>query len=60
MSLASEPPEQKSTCEGAPGAISFSFSASSMAKSWLLPPKRWENDRRDICSRAASVSSSTP
>ena len=38
VSLASEPELPKNTLEIGTGAISFSFSASSIAGSWLLPP----------------------
>ena len=41
VSLASEPDEVKNTREIGTGAISLSFSASSMAGSVLLAPNRW-------------------
>ena len=41
VSLASEPDEVKKTLEIGTGAISFSFSASSIAGSMPLAPKRW-------------------
>ncbi len=41
VSLASDPEQVKNTLEIGTGAMSFSFSASSIAGSWLLPPKMW-------------------
>ncbi len=41
VSLASEPDEVKNTLEIGIGAISFSFSASSIADSVPLAPNRW-------------------
>ena len=42
VSFASDPDEQKNTFEIGTGAISLSFSASSIAGSWLRPPNRCE------------------
>ena len=60
VSLASEPELQKNTLETGTGAISLSFSASSMAGSWLRPLKRWAKESLRICAAAASTSSSLP
>ena len=60
VSFASEPELQKNTLEIGTGAISLSFSASSIAGSWLLPVKRCEKDSLRICCAAASTSSSLP
>ena len=60
VSLASDPELQKNTFEIGTGAISFSFSASSMAGSWLLPVNRWAKESLRICAAAASTSSSLP
>jgi hypothetical protein len=57
VSFASEPDEQKNTFEIGTGAISFSFSASSIAGSWLRPENRWVKGSLSICFRAASTSS---
>ena len=47
----------KNTFDIGTGAISFSFSASSIAGSWLRPEKRcWKGSFRN-CSTAASTSS---
>ena len=57
VSFASEPEAVKNTFDIGTGAISFSFSASSIAGSWLRPEKRcWKGSFR-ICSIAASTSS---
>ena len=58
LSLASEPELQKNTFEIGTGAISLSFSASSIAGSWLLPVKRCAKGSLRICAVAASTSSS--
>jgi hypothetical protein len=60
VSLASEPELVKKTLEVGAGDIALIFSASAMAGSWLRPPNRCENERRSICSRAASTSSALP
>ena len=60
LSFASEPELQKNTLEIGTGAISLSFSASSMAGSWLRPVNRWAKDNFRICAAAASTSSSLP
>src|SRR6266403_1139369 len=49
LSFASEPEEQKNTFEVGTGAISLSLSASSIAGSWLLAPKRWLKGSLRIC-----------
>ena len=54
------PEDVKKIFEAGAGTSSLSFSASSIAGSWLLEPKRWVNDSFDICSRAASTSSWLP
>src|ERR1700738_802543 len=48
LSLASEPELQKNTFEIGTGAISLSFSASSIAGSWLPPVNRCAKDRLRI------------
>ena len=58
LSFASEPELQKNTFEIGTGAISFSFSASSIAGSWLLPVNRCAKGSLRICAAAASTSSS--
>ena len=60
MSFASDPELQKNTFEIGTGAISLSFSASSIAGSWLWPVNRCANDSLRICAAAASTSSSLP
>ena len=51
VSLASEPELQKNTFEIGTGAISLSFSASSIAGSWLLAVNRCANGSLRICAR---------
>src|SRR4051794_19221837 len=58
LSFASEPELQKNTFEIGTGAISFSFSASSMPGSWLLAVNRCAKGSLRICVTAASTSSS--
>ena len=41
LSFASEPELAKNTLPTGNGAMSFSFSASAMAGSWLRPAKMW-------------------
>ena len=60
VSLASDPELQKKTFEIGTGAISFSFSASSIAGSWLRQLKMMVKGSLPICSAAASTSSSLP
>ena len=60
MSLASEPEAQKRIFEASQGAISFSFSASSIAVSCDLPPKMWVKESLRIWLAAASTISSLP
>ena len=60
VSFASEPELQKNTFEVGTGAISLSFSASSIAPSWLLPPNRCPKASLRICAAAVSASSSLP
>ena len=56
LSFASEPDEVKKTFDTGIGASSFSFSASSIAGSWLRA-ERCAKGSFSICSRAASTSS---
>ena len=58
VSFASDPELQKNTFEIGTGAISLSFSASSIAGSWLLPVNRCAKGSLRICAAAASTSSS--
>ena len=60
VSFASEPELQKNTFEIGTGAISLSFSASSIAGSWLRPVNRCAKESLRICAAAASTSSSLP
>ena len=60
VSFASDPELQKNTLEIGTGAISLSFSANSIAGSWLLPVKRCAKESLRICVAAASTSSSLP
>jgi hypothetical protein len=47
----------KNTLDVGTGDSALIFSARAIAGSWLRPPKRWEKERRAICSRAVSTSS---
>jgi len=60
VSFASDPELQKNTFEIGTGAISLSFSASSIAGSWLLPVNKCAKESFRICSAAVSTSSSLP
>jgi hypothetical protein len=60
VSFASDPELAKNTLPAGNGEISFSFSASAIAGSWLRPPKMCANAILRICSAATSASSSTP
>src|ERR1700737_3656994 len=55
VSFASDPDEQKNTLEIGTGAISLSFSASSIAGSWLLAENRWATEGLGIWGAGAAT-----